>query len=577
MRFVGIMGASSERQAQLRAAADRLALSCCMDRPSLLVAHDAAMALLRPDDDSLLFGPLFAPGREAPLGVLRPGESEAVVRSQGLELLRHYWGGWVALFCNPDERVVVRAPFGELPCLIARTGGLTILASDPDIMRELAGVRFTIDDDGLARHLLAGDIRRTDTCLTGLCEVRGGERVTITAGGLRRETCWSPWRFAARDRQVADRIEADRRLRDQARYCATARVEPDARTVLLLSGGLDSSILAACLSTAGRQLRAINMVTHNPSGDEQAYARAVAEHLGVPLTHWMPSTDDVDILRSAAAHLPRPVARSFEQAGDRWTDAMVAQGEADLVLDGGGGDNVFCLLQSASPVADCLLDPDGRAEFWRLTREIGALADTSRWQVAWQARRRAFRRDRDHRWQATTQFLAADTLTLVPQALSHPWLQTPVDGLPGRAAHIALLVAAQGLAEDGFPLRPRRQLSPIVSQPLVETCLAIPSWLWFDRGNNRAAARRAFTPSLPAQVAWRRSKGTPDSFLVELFETNRAAIRTALLDGELAARRLLDRDALRLAIDDIRPAADHGFARLLQLMDAEAWVRAQAR
>ncbi len=145
--------------------------------------------------------------------------------------------------------------------------------------------------------------------------------------------------------------------------------------------------------------------------------------------------------------------------------------------------------------------------------------------------------------------------------------------LPGKAAHVALLLGPQYLTEDSDPRAPRRFLYPLLAQPVVELCLRIPTWLWFERGCNRAVARRAFEAALPEQVAWRRSKGSPDAFLVALFESRRQQIRTLLLDGNLAGHGLLDCDALAAYLDDPRPVRGSRHVRILRLVDAEAWSR----
>jgi len=126
--------------------------------------------------------------------------------------------------------------------------------------------------------------------------------------------------------------------------------------------------------------------------------------------------------------------------------------------------------------------------------------------------------------------------------LTHPWFDEVACALPGRAAHIALLVAAQGYVEDGPHGTKARAVAPLMSQPLVEHCLRVPSWAWFAQGRNRAAARRAFETLLPAEVARRRSKGSPNGLIARLFETKRAWIRDlrATLTRRVAKLHLIE-------------------------------------
>lgn len=83
----------------------------------------------------------------------------------------------------------------------------------------------------------------------------------------------------------------------------------------------------------------------------------------------------------------------------------------------------------------------------------------------------------------------------------------------------------------------------------------------------------AFQDDLPPALIERRTKGTPAGFVNDLFEKHRAEVRTMLLDGRLAGMGILDLDKLRKALDDPAPARDLQFARIMELVDAEAWAR----
>lgn len=558
----------------LRQRAQRAGFTRLIDMPGRFVAvapETPALAL----GNGFVIGTLFVPGVRHALETLAHGAT-AILGSAGEQLTRAYWGDYVAILPRGEDVALVRAPFGALPCLHIAAGTGIVAASDIDTLRlGLDDARpFSLDHDAIARQLIAGDLRGNTTCLTGVEELRGGDRLTIAGGGVVRDRLWSPWTFAAPARRIDDHAEADRRLRDAATSCVALRTGRATRPLLLLSGGLDSSIVAACLAAAGRDFACLNLMAANPTGDERVHARAVAARIGRPLVERDMTEGLSDIRRLAAVRLPRPVARSFEQHVYALAMEQVAALGCDALVDGGGGDNVFCSLQSASPAADCRLDAQGRSHFWRLCGDIGRLAETSRWTVAWRAFVRARRAAQPSRWPVDLRFLAADARTLADSAVEHPWLGEDALPWPGRAAHIAMLVAAQGYVEDGPHGAKSDAISPLVSQPLIEHCLRIPSWHWFEKGRNRAAARRAFESLLPEQVAWREGKGSPDALLVRLFETNRTLLRDHLGGGLLAEARIIDRQAVLSVIDDPRPAHGTGFGRILRLADIESWARA---
>lgn len=134
------------------------------------------------------------------------------------------------------------------------------------------------------------------------------------------------------------------------------------------------------------------------------------------------------------------------------------------------------------------------------------------------------------------------------------------------------MVVSENLLEIGNG--PVAEWSPLIVQPLVEFCLSVPSWLWFENGHNRAIARRAFADLLPPEIVWRRGKGTPDGFVARVFEFNRDRLTDLLIGGRLDGAAFLDAQALRAALAPDRPIKGHDYTRVLRIADVEAWVRA---
>jgi asparagine synthase (glutamine-hydrolysing) len=119
-------------------------------------------------------------------------------------------------------------------------------------------------------------------------------------------------------------------------------------------------------------------------------------------------------------------------------------------------------------------------------------------------------------------------------------------------------------------------LAPLLAQPVVETCLAIPSWLWCRDGRNRAVARAAFEDLLPGRILARGTKGGFDGFTHALFLRNRAVIRELLLGGCLAERGLLDLPAIESLLGEEARTSNLLANRLLRLVSVESWLRSWA-
>ena len=520
-------------------------------------------------------GELFGRGSTQPAHALTETEWTGIRQSRGLAFVERYWGAYVAFIVGDGEVSIVRAPLGDVGCYYARSGDMLIVASDLALLLAASGRARRISMPALARHIAYPEWRSGETCIDGVGELRGGDRLTVSAAGMRCETLWSPWAFVVDERMIDDSDEAARAISNAVHLGVRARAARLDRTLLLLSGGLDSAIVAASLARIGADFVCLNLVGDDPASDEQHYAGLVADSVGARLLTRRFELERIDVRRSGAAHMPYPVHRCFTQAQDSVAMEVTNEEGAQAILDGGGGDNVFFASRTVTILADCLIAGGFDRRFWAATRALGDLGQTGMLALARKAAYRAWCRSRAPRRAAGTAFLTRAARAAVAEGAPHPWFLPPPRILPGRASHAALLVPAQNLAEAINAQAPTQAISPLITQPVAEACLRVPSWLWLAPGQDRAAARHAFQSALPQAIVHRRSKGTPTSFVATIFDRNRPAIRDMLLGGRLAALEILDVNAVERALDIAGPVRDLRFVRIMELVDAEAWASAQ--
>lgn len=486
------------------------------------------------------------------------------------DLASNHWGDYVAIGIAREGSYALRAPFGGLPCYWHDANEHVVLASSIRLLSGFGGGTPAVDWQGLAHFLAATDLRTGRTCLHGINELGGGESIHVSARGSRIEPCWSPWPWAEQARAFSTPEAAAETLGTAIDAAVSARVQPDVPVILLLSGGLDSSVVAAALASQTRRVTCLTMAFADAQGDERAYARAVARHLGLPLVEVVRDPCHVDLTHPLAPGLPRPMGAQFRQATFVAIDDLANTSGAVLAIDGGGGDNMFCSVQSVAPVMDAFLAGGGASRPFATGASIARMAHVSLISVLARSALRMLTRGAAYRWPVDRSLL--DPAAAVGFVAAHHWLQPPRGTPPGKAAQVGLLLAAAAVLDGLGTVRCLPLLSPLVSQPVAEVALRVPAWMWFEEGRNRVPVRRAFATRLPTSVVDRRSKGTPTGFLAALVEQGADRLRPFLLDGCLAANAVIDRGAVEAALAP-GPARDLGFARLLQLADAEAWAR----
>lgn len=571
-RYLMLISGSGELAARARniAVATGLRLAWAEERLALLV--NGSCGCLEIPGFGAVVGTLFhRHGPARAVSALRANALGAFAQRGMGHLLDAWWGGYVAVQRRGDTVEILRDPSGALPCYRGAGTDGPMLASDLDLLLAGGAVVPGIDWNALARILWSSGLPTRETALAGVTALLSGTAVALTDDGEKVAARWSPWDHAEPDGLPEEERAA--RLRRVVQQCAAGWASLWQRPLVSLSGGLDSSIVAACLAEFCSDVRCATMYTDDPAGDERGYARALCAHLGLPLAECPYDLDAVDIAQAQGLHLPRPAGRAQNQAYERAHIAVAEREGTDAFFTGNGGDNVFGYSQSAAALADRVLHEGPGVGALRTFRDICAQTGAGPMRVLGAALRIA-RRPAAYRWKPKLALLHPDLVEAASRdELSHPWLEAPERALPGKAAHIAGLVRVQ------LTLEPDRSLlapvvNPLLAQPVMEACLAIPSWEWRAGGRDRAAARKAFAGLLPPAIVERRSKGTPDPFLGAIVRRNRNAIRERLLDGALAGRGLLDRAALEQALSPDRQTTGEEHMRLLELANVEAWVRA---
>jgi asparagine synthase (glutamine-hydrolysing) len=544
-----------------------------VETPDLLAigARDAAHLIL-PRGQGVIWGYIFERSNGA--RIASAGHA-GLTQGSTEELLSRFWGGYLAIRTHAGGVELLRDPSGGVACYHCEVDGCHLFTTQPVLLFEHGLLEPEIDWAIMAQSLAFSDLRPAATALRGVSELLPGVAAQVAGGTCQTRCLWSPWDFASPETEIRDRAAAISALHAAARMTLTAWGGCFARPLLEISGGLDSSIVAAGLAlTPPAKCLTFGPPPGDP--DERPYARAVAEHLGLDLIELLPAVDAIDIARSDAGHLPRPCARAFSQALDRPIQVLARELDVDAFVGGGGGDSVFCHLQSALPVLDRLEREGIGAGVLATALDIANQSRTNVWTVLRTAARRWGRRRSQLPSARPNRFLGRECVATLPWPAGNPWLEAPPSLGLGKKRHGWALLAIHNHLEGYGREALAPHISPLMSQPILEVCLAIPSWLWIEGGNNRAIAREAFRDLLPATIIDRRTKGGFDTFAVQLIETNKPAIEAMLLDGALARERLLDSGAIQAFLRG-RFADNEGVAELLALVDAEAWVNGWER
>lgn len=484
--------------------------------------------------------------------------------------LERCWGEYLLIQPSDDKTSVaitfLRDPSGGVGCTHSFEYGF--VASDPALPLKLGLYPAQIDWEFVQHCLTYSHAKTSRTGFANIRELLPGCVLEVTPRSTRTYMAWSPWRFISPAHRLEDPATAALSVRGAITTVTRAMADTDESLLLQLSGGLDSSIVGVSLKSTCARVYACTAISSLPGTDERPYAKQITDQLGVELLQ-----APLDFSRSGIEFpLPeaslRPAVSPLAHIAAHAMNAAAAHAHVNAIYSGGGGDTVFGYLKSAAPAADAYLAA-GLATGWGSTIDLTKLHGCTLAKAVRLTLRKLFLAPKPAYKQDCTLLKEARPAPLE----LHPWFTAPSGTLPGDRERIFDLAGNQLFAEIMLRSDGRRVRMPLLAQPVVETCLRVPSWLWISDGRNRAIARSAFSDLLPTGVLNRRSKGSFMNYNAALYRRNKEAMRRFLLDGQLNSRGLLDPDKLNIFLDRQLAPRDQTFLRIFDLCMVENWVR----
>lgn len=518
--------------------------------------------------------------------VLGPRETDALQTSSGRALVRDYWGRYVCFMRQPSgEILLIRDPSGTLPCFRMRHRGVHIVFSWLEDLLSLAPElpRPEVDAAALAVHLVDGEQGDRQTLLQGISQVLPGECVPLISDGSTEleagdgRLLWNVFE-QARLAPIENLDEGTEALRHTVRACAMAWASCYPQILFRLSGGVDSSILLSCLSPddTAAQVTCINYHSAGIDSDERHYARLAATNARRPLIERVRQADFELPSILDAAPMPAPGLHVGRMGSARMDAELAAAHGARALFSGGGGDQLFFEFRQCWPAADYLrlrgIDRGlpaalmsaarlGQVSVWRALR----LALAERLGPAALARTPA-------RPMALLTEAAFRQAAAAPHPLHPAW--PAATGLPvGKRTQAHQLMYPTAYYDPLERGAAPELVNPLLSQPLVELCLRIPTWVLTHGGRGRGLVRLAFAAQLPPEIARRRTKGGMEGHIQAVLLNHVAFAKALLLDGELARRGLINRTRTE-ALFSGPPALLASCAGEVHIcLAAEAWLR----
>ena len=259
----------------------------------------------------------------------------------GRELPEHLEGMFAFAIVDRAAQTLflARDRFGEKPLFLRTTAAGVTFASELKCLAAEPGFARAVDEVALAGFLSRNYVTGQRTLLKDVTRLTPGTSLFFNAdGSSHTATYWSS-RGAARNAQPVAASETLTRIGDTLDRAVRLSLRSDVPVGVLLSGGIDSSLIADSAVRAGFQGRAYCLSFREASFSELPKAQLVAEQLNLPLTEVVMDSTVLEDFLSLVQHADDPLADSSAVA--LWALARAVAPQHKVVLSGDGGDELF--------------------------------------------------------------------------------------------------------------------------------------------------------------------------------------------------------------------------------------------
>lgn len=238
---------------------------------------------------------------------------------------------------------LVRDRVGEKPLYYSVSGDFLAFASEPKALLEIPGITRRLDHESLPEYLAFGYVPGIRSMFAGINKMPPAgllefdvERQTWTS-----RTYWQLPPVGDR-RSVSPRLAGE--LADQLEQLLAESVrgqlQADVPVAVLLSGGIDSSLVAAFAARATGRIRTFTIGFPGASAhDERPHARLIARHFGTDHLEIPLERANLDTITHLSKSLDEPMCDS--SIIPTYLVSKAVRQHVTVVLGGDGGDELF--------------------------------------------------------------------------------------------------------------------------------------------------------------------------------------------------------------------------------------------
>lgn len=505
---------------------------------------------------------------------------DAITNSRGGELGEKYWGSYLLITLNDEGIAFYRDPMALSVLFYTQVEQgyvfTTSIAPLVDFLEQNAEVNWTY----LTSYIASNHHVTAVTPFKNIFEILPGCETTLLINDKPRLSFfWDP--TAISSSYIENESSFQEKIFKTTQMTLSAWVYGSQKAHLKLSGGLDSSSLLALLrhNRYTNPIQAFNFFDSSFSAaDEREFAQEVCDLYEVPINfidfqEHLPFSELTPLIRR-----DRPCSTLL---ASNFTDSVASAmnvAKDDIILSGEGGDHLFL----APPPRETFLDYILENNFFR---SYSLLKDVSTYnRMPYVSLLRESLRTYTSYKQGKLNYLellneSQDWMTDAFKSEVDPHLFKPHywkklgDVFPGKAQHILAIQSATLRNNRDNDIPGKSIIHPLLSQPLVELALSMPTYQSFKHGYNRFQFRKAMEKHLKGRYLWRISKGDTSGAVVMGVRKNFAFLQSLLLEGQCVKKGFIDAAKLHRSLLEFKSGKVDFMWPIIKLFVVEKWLK----
>ena len=290
------------------------------------------------------------------------GDTEVILKAWhawGEDCVSRFHGMFAFVLHERDSGrlVMARDRFGIKPLYLAEAGGALRFASSLPAIVKAGGVNTSIDVEALHTYMtFHAVVPPPRTILSGVRKLPPATvRVYQRDGGFEDRRYWDPPYSRHAGDGAMTRQDWQEQLLEALRIAVKRRMIADVPVGVLLSGGVDSSLIVGLLAEAGqRGLMSFSVgfeEANGEKGDEFVYSDLIAREFGTDHRKiFVPSANLMEALPGTIAVMSEPMV-SYDNVGFYLLSREVSR-HVKVVQSGQGADEVFGGYHWYPPLVD---------------------------------------------------------------------------------------------------------------------------------------------------------------------------------------------------------------------------------